>query len=645
MTTKKKAFVKVGSKKSGVSKKQIDGVSENGAPANEALKTDTVESNGATVLLSEKELNQPIDRILEATNPNAPHNLVRFSYSEQCYKFEHSVDHTAFHLVEDGTMMLSTEKTEAEPSTKPLRNQFNFSERATQTFNQPIRERSVVSEPPPSKEFSANANQWAIYDAYMEYFENQKKINAKAATSSQKKGESKGEREEQKRDKSKINHEILYSESMRRAAKLMERMVNQNSHDEILQDFKFWDDESDPYRKPAGSLLPLWSFNSEKAGKRQVTSICWNPKYHDLFAVGYGSYDFTKQRSGVICCYTLKNPSYPEYTFTTEAGVMCLDFHPKHPSLLAVGLYDGTCMIFDLRQKENRPLIFSTVKTGKHSDVVWQVCWENESLNNSLSFFSISSDGRVTNWTLSKNELQYTDAMQLKLEYSLIGLAGGTCFDFNKKHEQIFVVGTEEGKIFECSKAYNSQYLQTYDGHSMTVYSIKWNPFHPEVFLSCSADWTVKLWHRDYKKQLMSFDLGSSVGDVAWAPYSSTTFAAVTDDGKVHVFDLSIVKHDSLCHQSVIKKAKLTHVAFNPSEKIILVSDDKGLTQTLKLSPNLRVITPIMTSEDSAQPTQAHGAPNNAFKKLENEEELRIETEIKKLNEVLDIAKRTNDIL
>ena len=27
----------------------------------------------------------------------------------------------------------------------------------------------------------------------------------------------------------------------------------------------------------------------------------------------------------------------------------------------------------------------------------------------------------------------------------------------------------------------------------MAVYSVKWNPFHPRVFLSCSADWTVSL--------------------------------------------------------------------------------------------------------------------------------------------------------
>lgn len=34
---------------------------------------------------------------------------------------------------------------------------------------------------------------------------------------------------------------------------------------------------------------------------------------------------------------------------------------------------------------------------------------------------------------------------------------------------------------------------------------------------------------------IFTFDLGSAVGDVAWAPYSSTVFAAVTADGKVFI--------------------------------------------------------------------------------------------------------------
>ncbi|RYG52705.1 hypothetical protein EON67_00560 [archaeon] len=50
-----------------------------------------------------------------------------------------------------------------------------------------------------------------------------------------------------------------------------------------------------------------------------------------------------------------------------------------------------------------------------------------------------------------------------------------------------FLVGTEEGKIHKCSLDYSGQYLATYEGHLMAVYAVRWNPFHPRVFLSCSA--------------------------------------------------------------------------------------------------------------------------------------------------------------
>ena len=64
----------------------------------------------------------------------------------------------------------------------------------------------------------------------------------------------------------------------------------------------------------------------------------------------------------------------------------------------------------------------------------------------------------------------------------------------------------------------------------------------------------------------MSFELNDSVGDVAWAPYSSSVFAAVTDDGKVHVFDLNENKLLPLCSQKVVKKARLTKCVFNPKQ-------------------------------------------------------------------------------
>ena len=100
----------------------------------------------------------------------------------------------------------------------------------------------------------------------------------------------------------------------------------------------------------------------------------------------------------------------------------------------------------------------------------------------------------------------------------------------------------------------------------------------------------MRIWDHNNPNPVLSFDLGNAVGDVAWAPYSSTVFAAVTSDGKVHVFDLAESKHEPLCEQKVVKRAKLTHVNFNQSDPILIVGDDRGGVNTLKLSPNLRKI-------------------------------------------------------
>ena len=97
-----------------------------------------------------------------------------------------------------------------------------------------------------------------------------------------------------------------------------------------------------------------------------------------------------------------------------------------------------------------------------------------------------------------------------------------------------------------------------------------------------------KIWDHNLPYPLMSFDLGNSVGDVNWSPHSSTVFSAITSDGKVHLFDLIENKTDSLCAQKIVKRAKLTHLRFNSKESVLIVGDDKGGVNSLKLSPNLR---------------------------------------------------------
>ncbi|KAJ1446761.1 WD40-repeat-containing domain protein [Pelagophyceae sp. CCMP2097] len=597
--------------------------------------------------LKEEELKEEFMKILTTNDPNVPSNITKFSYHSRKFKQDPpgNADHCAFHFTLDGCLV-HKETSEAKDQHayyakyredlaeqrkqiiqehgkdedagagdvfENRKNQFNYSERAAQTFNNPLRERCIATKPPAVMIFRGTVSQWEIYDRYMSDYamalaeqealkhQEKKKAGGKDSTASSSAGK---------------EDDTVHSQRMGNALKILERMVNQNADDEIFQDFKYWEDASDCFRDGEGSLLPLWRFHTERAKRKQVTALAWNPKYPDLFAVGFGSYDFMRQGSGMVCCFSLKNTSYPEYTFTTESGVMCLHFHPEHCSLLAVGCYDGVVVVYDVRRKGNRPIYASSIKTGKHTDPVWQVQWQVEDLAKELNFFSISSDGRVANWTMSKNELKMEPVMALKLvaaskddpeETLLSGLAGGCCFDFNRVAEHLFIVGTEEGKIHKCSKAYSGQYLETYVGHHMAVYTIRWNPFHPRVFISCSADWTVKLWDHNSCNAVMSFDLGNAVGDVAWSPYSATVFAAVTSDGKVHVFDLAENKHEPLCEQKVVKRAKLTHVSFNQRDPILIVGDDRGGVNSLKLSPNLRLLhdTPENDQAPPSNPEEA----------------------------------------
>ena len=149
-------------------------------------------------------------------------------------------------------------------------------------------------------------------------------------------------------------------------------------------------------------------------------------------------------------------------------------------------------------------------------------------------------------------------------------MEGPRAIAFKSDDENIFLVGTEEGDIHLATTEFSTQFLMTYRGHATPVNAVTWNPHYPSVFLSCAAEYTVNVWHKvgmkepasachaitndinitqDHPSPLVMYDLGSQVGDVAWAPYSSTVFAAVTIDGRAVVFDLSVNKYSPICSQ------------------------------------------------------------------------------------------------
>ena len=202
------------------------------------------------------------------------------------------------------------------------------------------------------------------------------------------------------------------------------------------------------------------------------------------------------------------------------------------------------------------PSYQSAANTGKHADPVWRVNWAKDNLDGYMNFYSCSGDGRVTNWTIVKTSLWFSDLLLVNFNKKLknfkteVPLTDGVrALAFKPDDDALYLIGTEEGDIHLVSTEYSTAFLMTYTAHITPVNNLVWNEFYPSLFLSCASEQTVYLWHKDIAKPILSYDVGVTVNDVSWAPYSSTVFALVTADGSVRVFDIHLNKYRQICKQ------------------------------------------------------------------------------------------------
>ena len=108
------------------------------------------------------------------------------------------------------------------------------------------------------------------------------------------------------------------------------------------------------------ALERLWTFALPEAKGLAVTSIAWNRRNADLFAVGYGQLEFSVSKAGLVACWSLKNLQYPERLYRLPSGVTALDFSGAVACLLAFGLHDGSVGVINVKSKENKTLLDNT---------------------------------------------------------------------------------------------------------------------------------------------------------------------------------------------------------------------------------------------------------------------------------------------
>ncbi|KFR07537.1 WD repeat-containing protein 78, partial [Opisthocomus hoazin] len=340
----------------------------------------------------------------------------------------------------------------------------------------------------------------------------------------------------------------------------------------------------------------LWSYTCDLTNGLTVSSMAWSKVNPDLLAVGYGAFDFKEQKKGLACCWSLKNPMWPERIFRCEHSVTALDFSMASPNLLAVGMSNGSVAIYNVRSCKDTALLDSSESLNRHTAPVWQLRWVEQDRGATEDgkkerLICISADGRVTEWLIQKR-LDCTDLMKIKRTESekkklpgekerkrealISQQAAGMCFDFHPKDSNFYLAGTEEGHIHKCSCSCSKQFLETYRGHKGPVYKVAWNPFSTDMFLSCSADWSIILWHQDSQMPILTFTSATAfVHDIMWSPKSAFVFAAV-NESRVEIWDLSVSTLNPVLSRSANPGVKFTSVLFAKNADCLLVGDSKG---------------------------------------------------------------------
>eukprot|EP00038_Savillea_parva_P002658 m.116234 g.116234 ORF g.116234 m.116234 type:complete len:848 (+) comp10912_c0_seq2:144-2687(+) len=339
----------------------------------------------------------------------------------------------------------------------------------------------------------------------------------------------------------------------------------------------------------------LWRYHCTLTEGRAVTAVVWNKANSDILAAGYGTLDQSGVTvEGLVCCWSFKNPQYPEKVFRLKSGVCSVAFSSQWPSLIAVGCHDGTIAIFDVSADGTEPLVSSTPLPfeSKHTSAVWGLDFVAHDSGRTTQevLMSTAMDGKVVKWVLSHKGLSSQQLIQLKRtkkqRQAAASKAGHTAYmailssclsmDFRPSDSSQYIVGTEDGVIHKCSCSYNEQTIHDYMGHEGPVNAVQWSPFAPGVFVTCSADWTMRVWEEGSEDALKVVTTGShTISDCVWSPTLSTVLAT-TDDAGLAVWDFAVEELDPVVTVPCENGAKGTVVSFGASAQTVAFGDTGG---------------------------------------------------------------------
>ena len=300
----------------------------------------------------------------------------------------------------------------------------------------------------------------------------------------------------------------------------------------------------------------------EQSTGRIVTALDWSPNQNDLFLASFsGTEDFIQQ-SGLIELWSLSNRKVPDYVINYQTEITSAIFYKDNPNIVIGGSMTGQIILWDVKSgrtapEQKSPLGIGTIKDDKENKEnnlhkfpvhCLAVCGKDKNI------ISLSTDGVLCEWTLSNlsRPINKYDISLYKNDEQPEPLSeiGPLCIGTTQnKNCNEFIIGCDRNDIYNIRLHENDyEILNSFTYNDGPIFCVcphpsigEYSPDFSDLFLSCGADWSTKLWSSKIPNMpLITFTQSKDyVYSAKWNPINPYIFATGDGSGYIDLWDLN----------------------------------------------------------------------------------------------------------
>lgn len=378
---------------------------------------------------------------------------------------------------------------------------------------------------------------------------------------------------------------------MSRAGRVIERALAESV--DIYTDYTGGGDSENALDDKSDARLSLVrTFYDERWSKgRCVTCLDWSVAHPELMLASYhNSDDAPHDPDGVCLVWNTKfKKTTPEDIFHCQSPVMSATFARFHPNLILGGTYSGQIVLWDNRVQKRTPIQRTPLSSLAHTHPVY--CLSVVGSQNAHNLISVSTDGRMCSWSLDMlSQPQET----LDLQHRQSKAVAVTSMGFPHGDVNNFVLGSEDGNIYTgCLYGQRAGVTECVEAHAGPITGVSCHAAAGSVdlshlYLTCSMDWSVKLWSQKENKALYSFeDSGDYVVDVRWSPTHPALFAAADAAGRLDLWNLNRDTEVPVASIQAEGGVAFNRVSWTPAGTHVTAGDDAGKIWVYELAEHV----------------------------------------------------------